>query len=387
MFSIRSNSAKLFLGLVLVLCGFYSSNKVVAQNPTLDLGVDFTGPWAFVQTPAGIVAISPSSDHLPGKVQGTSGTPLVPGVYNLGLSNPRPGVLPSGAKTPIFVPGKTTTAQLATLTKAPPPKPLGRYALFLPPGGVFELPVADESSEEASVSDYFEPFAPSPQNYAKHVRIHYTVSDLSIVLSGTADTGNWGGPFRTNGPITVSVDPLKGANFFCDYHPRLAFMDLNALLAAGLFVDFPNYTQMCRDNWDPQKPYPQLAAFQAVAPPDPTTIDVQPIILLVNVMQQTTRELLPTDSEAQQTYEDVKAYVKTWSTGGGNESKDKELGKQLKRLLDELRNGSDESHKVHSKRVLLEREVELLSEVVMTGGPSGRNCKAPMMSVTVSSGP
>ena len=188
---------KFSIVLFLVLAGFCSVTNASAQD--LDLTVEFVGPWAFVQTSNGIVAIAPSNNHLPAQIQGAQSANLLPGIYSLALSNPRPGNLPSGAQSPNFVPAKTTAGQLASLTKNDP-KGKPRYALSLPPGGVFELAPSTssyETYEEASISDYFEPFSESPQNYAKVVKIHYTVSDLSITLSGTADVGNWHSPFKS----------------------------------------------------------------------------------------------------------------------------------------------------------------------------------------------
>src|SRR5439155_23398593 len=118
-------------------------------------------------------------------------------------------------------------AKFALLTTASP-KGINRYSISLPPGGVFEEPSGDAYSEEASISDYFQPaskaFPEPPKPYAKGVIIHYKVSDLNVLLSGTPDREPWPSPFKTIGPVKFSVEPGADVNYFCDYHARMAFM-------------------------------------------------------------------------------------------------------------------------------------------------------------------
>ena len=86
---------------------------VFAQK--IDLTIEFVGPWAFVTTNDGIVAISPTDNHQAAVVKGDQGTTLVSGIYKLTLANPIAGVLPQGATAARFVQAQTTQAQLTPL--------------------------------------------------------------------------------------------------------------------------------------------------------------------------------------------------------------------------------------------------------------------------------
>jgi hypothetical protein len=240
-----------------------------------------------------------------------------------------------------------------------------------------------ETSEEASISPVFDPIAPNPVVYSKDVKIHYSVAATSFTLSGTADTGSWSGPFTSSGNITVSEQPEAGANHFCDYHARLAFMELNSLLQAGLFVDFPYYWDFCRQSWDPQKQYSSLRQFEG-RPTPPKKVDTKPILKLTGELEATVKDLLPLDADAHQLFEDTKAYLHSWA---GPEHVDvkrgEDIGKRLKELSDRLRDVKDENPILRAKRNQLLRELDLLGPVIMSG-PSGRNCKAPIIGGTLS---
>ncbi len=355
------------------------SASLCAQNK--DLTLEFVGPWAFVQTTTSVVAIAPTGHHQLLRVQGQTGVQLAGGIYQFNLNNPQQGF---GGNVPPLVSGTTTTARLTWLTTHQANTDKERYALSLPKGGAFELGTGQNSTEEASISEYFDPLGPAPKPYAKDVKIHYTVSDLSLSLSGAPDIGPPFPQLSIMGPISVTLEPENGANFYCDYHARLAFKELNDLLQFNLFVDFPEYWQSCRDDWDPQKNYAQLNGFQ-VGPPAPESqkIDIKPIISVLEKMQASTRDLLPQDHASQETLKDTEAYVKSWSRGEGEYSKGEELTKRLKTLSGKLVELQDKNEKLHSERLQLLKEIDILGPIIPYGGPSGRNCKAPMMSVTV----
>jgi hypothetical protein len=371
----------LIIGVVSVTCSVNAQQK--------DLTVEFIGPWAFVQTGSGIVAIAPSDRHSAPTFQAGASTTLVPGVYTLALSGTQAGNLPAGAVAAKLVDAMITAATLNSLVVVPPKSSSvkgHRFSIQMPPGGVFEMPPSTttwETSEEASISPVFDPIAPNAVVYSKDVKIHYSVAATSFTLSGTADTGGRPGPFKSNGNITVSEQPEAGANHFCDYHARLAFMELNSLLQAGLFVDFPYYWDFCRQSWDPQKQYSSLSQFEA-RPAPPKKVDTKPILKLTGELEAAVSDVLPLDSDAHQLFEDTKAFLHSWEGPEHLDAKrGEDLAKRLKGLSDRLRDLRDENPILRAKRNQLLRELDLLGPVIMSG-PSGRNCKAPIIGATVS---
>jgi hypothetical protein len=378
---------RLLCRLALIIGVFSVACSVNAQQK--DLTVEFTGPWAFVQTGSGIVAIAPSDHHSVPTFHAGASTTLVPGVYTLALSGSQAGNLPVGADPAKLVDATITAATVNSLVVVPPKSSSvkgHRFSIQMPPGGVFERPPSTtnwETSEEASISPVFDPIAPNGVVYSKDVKIHYSVTATSFTLSGTADTGSWPGPFISNGNITVSEQPETGANDFCDFHARLAFMELNSLLQAGLFVDFPYYWDFCRQSWDPQKQYSTLSQFEA-RPTPPKKVDSKPILKLAGELEAAVSDLLPLDSDAHQFFEDTKDYVRSWAGPEHVDAKRGEvLAKRLKGLSDRLRDVRDENPILRAKRNQVIRELDILGPVIMSG-PSGRNCKAPMIRGTVS---
>jgi hypothetical protein len=370
---------KTFFRCIATIVVFCVSTHLYAQDK--DLTLEFEGPWAFVQTGTNIVAIAPTGHHSPLQIRGQSGTQLASGIYQFTLSNPHPG---SGGNSPPLVPATTKEARLNWLTTHQANMDKERYALSLPAGGAFELPPGKYPVEEASVSDYFDPVGPVPAPYAKDVKIHYAVTDLNVIVSGTPDIGSLLPKQSIMGPISVTVEPETGANHFCDYHARLAFKEMNDLLQSEKFADFPYYWQSCRDNWDPQKHYDRLSGFQAGPPaPEAKKIDTKSAISVLEKMEASTRDLLPKDEASKKTLEDVEAYVKSWSSGEGDYSKGEELAKRMKNVSSKLVDLQDKDGKFRSERLQLLKEIDILAPVIPYGGPSGRNCKAPMMSVTV----
>ena len=361
---------------MVVLC---MSTHMYAQSK--DLTLEFVGPWAFFQTGAGIIAVAPTGHHSPLQIKGQAAEQLASGIYELTLSSPQAG---AGGNSPPLVGATTTASRLNWLTTHQANTNKERYALSLPSGGAFELPAGQYSAEEASISTYFDPLGPTPLPYAKDIKVHYAVSDLSVVLSGTPDIGPVLPQVSLTGPISISLEPEAGANHFCDYHARLAFKEMNNLLQSGLFVDFPYYWQSCRDDWDPQKSYVQLKGFQAGPPPPPAqNVDIKPIISVLETMQTSAHDLLPKDPNSQETLKDVESYVKSWPSGTVDHSKGKQLAQRLKLLSNKLIDLQDKDDKFHSERLLLLKEIDILAPIIPYGGPSGRNCKAPMMSVTL----
>ena len=220
--------------------------------------------------------------------------------------------------------------------------------------------------------------------YAKDVTAYYKVDDLTVMLSGTADVGSWNGPFNTKGPLTITVDPIKNANHFCDYHARLAFQMMNSLLNSGLFVDFPQYWEYCRDNWDPQKPYPTLSGIQTpLKAPLADHIDIKGVLALADAIDTVASPLLDKNSDVHKLLNQVKEYVNTWPDGHVNHAKGQLLAKQLEGLQTRVHNISGGQEQEKAQRALLERELDVLGAVVPFGGGSGRNCKVPMISATV----
>jgi len=308
--------------------------------------------------------------------------PCARGVYDLKLSNPDNA---GSGLCATCVPASTKRTQFALLIIAST-KGINRYSISLPPGGVFEEPSGDDYSEEASITDYFQPpdkpFPDQPKTYPKDVKVHYKVSDLNVELSGTPDNEPWPGPFKTTGPIKFSVEPPQDVNYYCDYHARMAFMDMNDLFKSGKFVDSPQYWGECRDKWDPQKSYQPLPNFEARQAPDPRAIDIRSIIDIITSLRGTARELLPGDGATQETLTDVEEYVekRPWE----NPKRGKELGKHLKAIVEKVERLPNKNDKVfNAKKVLFEREIDLLGPIVIFSGTSGRNCKAPMMNVTL----
>src|SRR5450755_136918 len=307
-----------FVATILLL---FVSTYLCAQAK--DLTLEFVGPWAFVQTGTSIVAIAPTGHHSPVQIQGQARVQLASGIYQLKLSNPQPGV---GGNSPPLVDAKTTAARLNLLTTHQANTDRERYALSLPAGGAFELPPVQYPTEEASISNYFNPLAPVPKSYAKDVKVHYVVSELGVMLSGTPDIGSPLPQLSITGPISITLEPENGANHYCDYHARMAFKEMNDLLQSGLFVDYPYYWQSCRDDWDPQKTYDQLSGFQAGPPaPEAQKVDIKPILSVLETMQTSTHDLLPRDTDSQKTLKDVESYVRSWSIGEGDYSKGEQL--------------------------------------------------------------
>lgn len=259
-------------------------------------------------------------------------------------------------------------------------------ALLAFPDRAAELPPSTaqmETSEEASISDYFSPITPSPDNYAKDVKVHYSVADKNFTLVGKPDSGKSFSPITSSGEIKVSVDPAANAVQFCDNHARYAFMEMISLLLEYRFVDFPAYSEYCRENWDPQRNYQKLTQFESLRKPNLDRINTKEIIKLLDQLEATT-ELFAKDSEDHRTLEETKEYVRSWSSGhDGDYHKGLELGKKLKAILDRLRRLHEEDPKLDATRTLASNRLDVLIGVVPTSWPSGRNCKAPMLTVIV----
>lgn len=375
-----------------VLC--LAENAIAADQ---DITVEFVGPWSFIVLADKIVAISPSTHHQPAEFGGPQkAIQLVRGVYQLTLSNPRPGnasgftpckvSTSSGTTEDCFVTA-TTPKSIYNMITAASPTGIDRYSVALPPGGIFELPPGDDYSETAVVTDYFiDPsmFVSSndEKTYAKHVKIHYTVSDANGTLSGTPDTETWQSPGTIMGPFEFSVEPPKITNYFCDFHARQAFFDMNTLLQSGQFVDFPYYWGECRDKWDPQKPSSVAPAFEELTPPDSRHISIRYIVALIDDIRKNAGYLLKGSTpDPLKTLGEIEKYVqdRPWEHP--------ELAKKLTKPLNLIVGNLEQlklDRKDTAKKRLVEQEINVLGPLVAATSDSGANCKAPMMSLAVS---
>jgi hypothetical protein len=140
-------------------------------------------------------------------------------------------------------------------------------------------------------------------------------------------------------------------------------------IKSGKFVDFPQYWGECRDKWDPQKSYQPLPNFEARQVPDPRAIDIRSIIDLITSLRASAGELLPEDGATQETLTGVEDCIekRPWE----NPKRGKELGKQLKAIVARVERLPNNSDKVfNSKKVLFEREIDLLGPIVILSGTS-----------------
>jgi hypothetical protein len=371
-----------------------------------DTYVEFKGPWSFIFLKASkhcspdgtsadcIVAISPSRHHkqeadFTGK---KTTTPLKTGVYTLTLTGFKPADNTYSQK---FVDATTTDqifSKLITTTSGQ-----DRYAVILPYAllAAVEQPAGDDYVEEASIStDFVTPdqdFQEKPDQYTKIVKIHYKVSASDVTLSGTRDRGG-DVSIPENTPVTFSVDPPKDVNFFCDFHARQAFKDMNDLFQSGKFVDFPYYTGECRDKWDPQKPTEALVSYGALLPSDPQKIDLPSVLELIGQLNNLNAQLKSyhrgSKEQQEKTFKKIKSRLENAKKYLENSPRQhvpegKAIAGELREINRDLGEIRSPDKKIRNQKMLLRRGTSILLNIVIFSTESGANCKAPMMNVAV----
>lgn len=395
---------KLKMILVMVFSMVWLVGNTAAAQDTY---VEFRGPWSFIlltgskycsggSTPADcVVAISPSKHHKDGEFTGAkkTTTTLKTGVYTLTLTGYKQT---DNSYTQNFVKAATTDQFFSPLMTSTPGQV--RYAVILPYAKLtaFEQPAGDDYVEEASISDDFVPpdqdFQEKPVQYTKGVRIHYTVSALDVTLLGKWDNGGGNITVQETAPVTFSVDPPKVVNYYCDFHARQAFKDMNDLFQSGKFVDFPNYTGECRDKWDPQKPTEALVSYGALLTPDPKGIGLSSVLGLIAQLNNLNAQLKPSYSgskeeqekkfkEIQGRFEKAKKYLQ--DRPRKHVQQGKEIAAELRETIRTLGEIRSPDKKIQNQKMLLRRGTSILLDIVKFSTGSGANCKAPMMNVTV----
>lgn len=390
---------KLAAVLAVMFSMFCFAGEAVAQQ---SITVEFLGPWSFVhpsnRAQCGgamdqcIVAVSPSQHHKPGTFNGTQ---LSTGVYTLNLPGPE---LDTFSGTPAhFLDGLAADkASYEKLIQATTPAQK-RYAVILP--FVPDSSIEQTEDEVVKTTDSFVPHdAPTTgkqDTFAKHVKIHYKVSNLSITLSGKLDANapDFSKPAQGTS-FQFFVEPPDDADFSCDHHARQAFKDMIDLLQPKppTFVDFPGdpkkpYDGDCRAD-DPQNPNGGSASTFQLMDANTKKIDTSSLGKFVQDLKNSNQALsLNARGAKQKDIEGLLSRTQDFLQKDGQNTRDR--AKQGQALVQKLNQAKTIIHKtpVNAKQEqrTLVGGLGILAEVaqILTGGPSSANCKAPMMSLTV----
>lgn len=394
---------KVTSALVLAISMLGLAGESVAADQ--DTYVEFRGPWSFVflkgsmncgaGTPTDcIVGISPSRHHKDAEFAGVKKTTLKTGVYTLTLAGFKQADNTYSQK---FVDATTQNQTFRTLITASTPGQ-DRYAVILPYALLtsFEQPAGDDYVEEASISDDFVPpdqeFQEKPIRYTKGIRIHYKVSALDATLLGKLDKGRADVTIHETAPVIFSVDPPNIVNYFCDFHARQSFKDMNDLLQSRKFVDFPYYTGECRDKWDPQKPTEELPSYGALLPSDSRRIDLPSVLELIAKLNTLNAQLKShyrgakeeqekISKEIQNRFEKAKTYLQ--DSPRRHVPEGKEIAAELRDISRGLQEIRSRDEKIQNQNIFFGKGISILLNIVLFNTDTGANCKAPMMSVTV----
>jgi hypothetical protein len=394
---------KLAAILALMLSMFCFAGEAVAQQ---SITVEFLGPWSFIHIPNNraqcggtmdqcIVAISPSQHHKPGTFNGMQ---LSTGIYTLNLPDrPQPDTF-SG--TPVhflgsLVADKASYEKLIQATTTAQ----NRYTVILP--FVPDTSIEQVEGEVVKITNSFvSPNSPSTgkqDTFAKHVKIHYKVSNLSITLSGKLDAN---APDFSKPASVVSsrffVEPPDDADFSCDHHARQAFKDMIDLLKPkpATFVDFPGedpkkpYDKNCRVG-DPQNPNGGSASTFNLMDGNTKKINTSSLGKFIEDLNKSNQALsLNATGAKQKDIEGLLSRTQDFLQKDGPNTPDRaKKGQALVQKLNQAKTIVDKAPanaKKEEKRTLV-GGLGILAEVaqILTGGPSSANCKAPMMSLTV----
>jgi hypothetical protein len=419
----KGSQMKLKTVLVVTLFLFCFAGDAMTDDKPIPTTVEFEGPWTFIRITGDntkakcggkltdcIVAISPSRIHKDATFNEDNNT-FKPGVYFLGLTNPKPDGIGNGNKAAKFVPIPSTSSSRLQVLLAT--SDLNRYVVILPDapleGSLLENPDPNKTSfeeprdtgsmqysEEVRITDHFvlPPRGPEgkPTRYTKGVKIHYTVTDLKATLMGTKNDGTSFSAREGKAPVTITVAPLDSAYFGCDMHPRAAFEEMNDLLhpfpnfTPRNYVDFPKYEWGCRlldlQQFNGAIPAPQDAILPSVDSRD--SINLRAVNELIGNLTTLNGQLHPNHGKVNEStintlLQDVQKYLE-------NPPRDKEEGKKLinkfDQILKRLGDPNDKDKTPEEKKLIV--GLRTLRELLgILGGPSGANCKAPMTGGTV----
>ena len=251
----------------------------------------------------------------------------------------------------------------------------------------FEQPAGDDDyTENASITDFFrEPdqeFGEDEKAYAKGIKIHYTVTNLKSTLFGRVDGAANDVTYSETAPLKFRVDPLDNPNYFCDFHARQAFRDMNELLNTQpfVYVDFPSYTGSCRQG-DPQRYAGKSNSSFAFVYVDSKNINLPATLGLIADLKELNQKLKPnyrgaTEREIAALLQQTQEYL---------QNKPKEHKKEGAELTSKLNNARKILGGVvgsKDKRALV-TGVGVLLDIIKMSNDSGANCKAPMLGLTV----
>ena len=250
-------STVVFTGMACLLCmrapatrcatesGTQKSPAAASQNTqrTYALSVLFDGPWAFYKDVQNnrLLAIAPEvPGHPKASIRGQKPTAdLEFGVYDL-LSLPVTGLGTSPDPKDI-APVSTTAAQLAQILQTP--SALKRYVVILP------LPddIVENLVDSAKVDVQYQPKT-SETDYTTEILLSYALSTLDGVrVAGHENSGKVITPI----PLGISnrfIHIRVGSDFIndaCDTHAKVAFKDLSTFFGASWYADFPPYDPNC----------------------------------------------------------------------------------------------------------------------------------------------
>lgn len=389
-----------------ILLVAFSILTVAANAATVDqeTTVEFKGPWCFISVTNNkdhcgggsmvncIVAISPNHDHKLLVFAGSKPTfvpiSLQSGVYTLTLTDFKNSDLTYQQQHLVPTGADTVTYQNLIKSSLPGEDPKDRYVVILPyaPMSSFERPSEDEFTENASITDFFRPpdqeFGEQEEGYAKGVKIHYKVSDLEATLTGRADGQAQDVTYSQTAPLKFLVDPVDKPNYFCDFHARQAFKDMNELLKTQpfLYVDFPYYTGFCRQ-MDPQRYAGASDSSFSLLFVDSKSINGPAVLELITTSEKLNQKLAlsyrgATEKEIAALLQQTREYLKNDPKGH------KEEGEKLAKKLNNVRKILGQVADSRDKQTLVKR-LSVLLDMIKTATDSGANCKAPMMSLTL----
>jgi hypothetical protein len=390
---------KLAAILAVMLSIFCFAGEAVAQQ---SITVEFLGPWSLIhpnnRAQCGgtmdqcIVAISPSQHHKPGTFNGMQ---LSTGVYTLNLPGPQPDTF-SGTPAHFLDGLAADKASYEKLIQATNPAQ-NRYTVILP--FVPDSSIEQVEEEVVKITNSFVPPDASStgkqDTFAKHVKIHYKVSNLSIALSGKLDAN---APDFSKPASVVSsqffVEPPDDADFSCDHHARQAFKDMIDLLQPKppTFVDFPGDPQKpfdgnCRVD-DPQNPNGGSASTFKLMDANTKKIDTSSLGKFVEDLKKSNQALsLNATGAKQKDIEGLLSRTQDFLQKDGPNTPDRAKNGQA--LVQKLNQAKTIVNKIpvnakQEQRTLV-GGLGILAEVaqLLNGGPSSANCKAPIMSLTI----
>jgi hypothetical protein len=338
----------------------------------------FTGPWSFAMDTAKnrIVAIAPDLvGHSSLYLRATGSLIETGGIYDVALTGVASG--PASA-TPSFIPGQLGAGTLATLEGGYTGTP---YILNLPMTNSIHAVYKDPMNH--SIHFPVPKPAISPMFLTKVV-FDYLVDSTEVEFVhhiSAASTSSES--LESDGVTDVGIDDDPDYSG-CDYGAKGAFAGMTKLVGITHYVDFPDYDEGCYAD-DPQNPGTGRTATSMSHSSTAGLQAIQTNLLLVVGNMDSYLEHLKTSQieekdrpeieKIQATVRGMGSGIHSWEPQGPNSTQKQDFVSKLKEI---------QSTVAHSSLSAAAREHLLaLDEVLKPLSASGKNCKAPLLLLTV----